>query len=82
MLFRSLDGTLKNVETKPDAIFGLHIPVACPEVPSEILEPRRTWKDGQAYDHRARELARMFAKNFNEHASDAPAEVKLAGPKA
>lgn len=77
-----LDGTLKNVETKADAIFGLHIPVACPEVPAEILDPRRTWKDGQAYDHRARELAQLFAKNFTEHVNDAPAEVKLAGPKA
>jgi phosphoenolpyruvate carboxykinase (ATP) len=75
-----LSGDLKNVATKPDPIFGLHIPVSCPDVPAEVLEPRTTWKDAAAYDEKARELAAMFDKNFQENAADAPDEVRKAGP--
>jgi len=50
-------------------------------VPSEVLEPRKTWKDTAAYDRKAREQAAMFEKNFKEDASDAPTEVREAGPK-
>jgi ATP-dependent phosphoenolpyruvate carboxykinase len=42
--------------------------------------PRRTWKDPAAYDGKARELARMFANNFDENAGDAPSKVRKAGP--
>ena len=76
-----LDGELKNVERKQDPIFGMQVPASCPEVPSEVLEPRKTWKDTAAYDRKARDLATMFEKNFKEEASDAPAEVREAGPK-
>jgi phosphoenolpyruvate carboxykinase (ATP) len=50
-------------------------------VPTELLEPRKTWIDVAAYDRKARELAAMFDKNFQENAGDAPIEVKEAGPK-
>jgi phosphoenolpyruvate carboxykinase (ATP) len=76
-----LDGVLKKAEMKQDPIFGVRVPTSCPEVPSEVLEPRKTWKDTAAYDRKARELAAMFEKNFKEEASDAPAEVGEAGPK-
>ena len=57
------------------------MPTSCPQVPSEVLEPRKTWKDTAAYDRKARELAAMFEKNFKEDASDAPTGVREAGPK-
>jgi len=76
-----LSGSLKNVATKPDPIFGMAIPQSCPGVPDEILNPRNTWKDKAAYDCKARELAAMFEKNFAENAPDAPANIKNAGPK-
>ena len=57
------------------------MPNACPGVPSEILQPRQTWKDPAAYDRKARELAMMFEKNFQENAPEAPPEIKAAGPK-
>ena len=77
-----LSGALKNVPTKTDPIFGLNIPVSCPDVPAEMLEPRKTWKDASAYDQKARELATMFDKNFQENSANAPGEVREAGPKA
>jgi phosphoenolpyruvate carboxykinase (ATP) len=74
-------GALKNIETRPDPIFGVHVPEACPGVPAEVLDARKSWKDPDLYDRKAHALALMFDKNFKENASDAAAEVKLAGPK-
>ena len=75
-----LSGTLKNIETKKDPIFGLAIPVSCPDVPQEVLQPQNTWKDAEAYRLKAIKLAQMFDQNFNEIGKDAPEEVKQAGP--
>jgi phosphoenolpyruvate carboxykinase (ATP) len=75
-----LSGQLKDIKTEKDAIFGLGIPLSCPGVPAEILKPRNTWKDPNAYDKKARELARMFNENFKEHEKDTTSEVKSAGP--
>jgi phosphoenolpyruvate carboxykinase (ATP) len=75
-----LSGALKDAAMNPDPIFGISVPVSCPGVPSEILAPRKTWKDPAAYDKKARELAGMFESNFKENASDAPIEVTEAGP--
>jgi phosphoenolpyruvate carboxykinase (ATP) len=76
-----LSGALKDVATQPDPIFGIAVPLSCPGVPDEMLNPRNTWKDKAAYDSKARELAAMFEKNFAENASDAAPEIKGAGPK-
>jgi phosphoenolpyruvate carboxykinase (ATP) len=76
-----LSGALKNVPAKPDPIFGIAVPQSCPGVPAEILNPRDTWKDKNAYDNKARELAVLFEKNFTENAGDASEEIKKAGPK-
>jgi phosphoenolpyruvate carboxykinase (ATP) len=76
-----LSGALTNAPTRPDSIFGIGVPLSCPDVPTEILDPGKTWKDQTAYDRKAHDLAGMFEKNFKENASDSPDEVKQAGPK-
>jgi phosphoenolpyruvate carboxykinase (ATP) len=76
-----LKGKLADVPTEPDPIFRIHVPTACEGVPSEVLKPRNTWKDGAAYDLQARELARMFAENFEQFADSATEAVRAAGPK-
>jgi phosphoenolpyruvate carboxykinase (ATP) len=76
-----LSGKLRHVATRIDPVFGLAVPLSCPFVPVEILNPRNAWKDTMAYDRKAFELAAMFEKNFAENASDAPEEIKSAGPK-
>jgi len=81
MIKAVLSGALKDAASKPDPIFGMAVPLSCPGVPSEILDPRATWKDQAAYDRKSRELAVMFEKNFAENAIDASAEIKRAGPK-
>ena len=52
-------------------VFGLAMPRECPDVPSEILDPRNTWADQDAYDAQARTLRDMFQANFktNDFAS-------------
>jgi phosphoenolpyruvate carboxykinase (ATP) len=76
-----LSGALKDVPTRPDPIFGIGVPVACPDIPNDVLEPRKTWKEAGAYDRKARELAAMFQNDFRENAGDAPDDVRQAGPR-
>jgi phosphoenolpyruvate carboxykinase (ATP) len=76
-----LEGKLDGAETGEDPFFGLHIPLRVPDVPDEVLEPRNTWGDGEAYDAQARKLAGMFAENFERYASEVPDAVKKAGPE-
>ena len=66
MVKSALNGTLKKIETRKDPIFGVGIPVSCPDVPSEILQPRNTWKDKDAYDKKAKELQEMFEKQIKQ----------------
>jgi phosphoenolpyruvate carboxykinase (ATP) len=74
----ALNGLLDGVEFVTEPAFGLHIPVSCPEVPAEILNPRNAWADKEAYDHQAADLAARFAANFRKF--DAPEAVRAAGP--
>ena len=81
MITAALNGSLANVPTTQDPIFGLHVPSSCLGVPVEILNPRNTWKDKAAYDANAKDLAEKFKKNFEQFAATATEEVRNAGPK-
>jgi phosphoenolpyruvate carboxykinase (ATP) len=52
------------VEFVTEPAFGLSIPVSCPDVPAEILNPRNAWADKAAYDRTAADLAARFEANF------------------
>ena len=75
-----LNGTLKNAKFSPDPVFGLALPDRVEGVPSEVLNPRNTWKDGAAYDAKAKDLAKKFRDNDKKF--DMPEAVRNAGPKA
>jgi phosphoenolpyruvate carboxykinase (ATP) len=79
MVRAALTDGLADTEFYNDGIFNLEIPVSCPDVPSEILEPRNTWSDKRKYDSSARKLARLFVKNF-EKFGKMPKEIQKAGP--
>ncbi len=64
-----------------DPVFGLDIPTACQGVPAEILKPRNTWADPNAYDATARQLASRFQANFEAFVGDVAADVRDAGPR-
>ncbi|MFL6256610.1 MAG: phosphoenolpyruvate carboxykinase [Pyrinomonadaceae bacterium] len=82
MIRAILNGSLAQVETRPDPVFGVHVPTSCPDVPSEVLEPRGTWNDAARYDERAQDLARRFNENFKKYEAGVSPEVRAAAPKA
>ena len=81
MLNAALDGKLDKVEYDIDPIFNLQIPKSCDGVPSDVLNPRNTWKDKNAYDEMSKKLAGMFVNNFKEYEAETEKEIAAAGPK-
>ena len=75
-------GALDGVQTRRHPIFNLEVPMSCEGVPDDILDPQSTWQDADAYEEQARDLARMFAKNFDTFKDSVPPEVLKAGPAA
>ncbi len=82
LLTAALEGKLEKARFTPDPVFNILVPDACQGVPGEVLTPRNTWADRTAYDRKARELAGMFAKNFQQYHDYASPEVIAAGPKS
>jgi phosphoenolpyruvate carboxykinase (ATP) len=79
MLHAALGGELAKGPFRRDSEFGLMIPEACPDVPSEILDPKATWADQQAYSRTARDVAKRFEDNFARFAAHVGDEVRSAG---
>ncbi len=73
-------GHLDGVDYQVDPVFGLSFPTTCPNVPSEILNPKSVWSDPAAYGEEASRLARRFRKNFATYESEVDAAVAEAGP--
>ncbi|HKY94133.1 MAG TPA: phosphoenolpyruvate carboxykinase (ATP), partial [Kiloniellales bacterium] len=82
MLRAALDGSLAGVEQREHPQFKLLIPAAVPEVPSEVLDPRATWKDKQAYDRTVGELTKRFETNFKQFEPYVGPEVRAAAIRA
>lgn len=80
MLSAALEGKLENTEYETEPFFNLQIPKSCVGVPSEILNPRNTWSDKNAYDEQAKKLANMFNENFEKYAADTDTSIRKAGP--
>jgi phosphoenolpyruvate carboxykinase (ATP) len=76
----AIAGELDDVEYCADPVFGFEVPVECPNLPTELLWPRDTWSDPNAYDAKAQELGRLFEENFAAYADGAPVAVAEAGP--
>ena len=81
MIRAILNGSLAQTETRPDPIFGVNVPVSCPEVPSEVLQPRNTWADQDAYDRQAADLARRVNENFKKYEAGVSEAVRAVAPK-
>ncbi|MDH5476017.1 MAG: phosphoenolpyruvate carboxykinase (ATP), partial [Cyclobacteriaceae bacterium] len=62
-------------------VFGLAMPTSCPNVPTEVLNPKNTWLDKAAYDTKAKELATSFNQNFEKFAAIANDEILEGAPK-
>ena len=80
MVRAALNGELEGVPTVIDPIFRVAVPIAVPGVPAEVLVPRNTWTDPDAYDAAARRIAHMFHENFQAYADGVSEAVRAAGP--
>ena len=81
MITAALEGKLDNVSFQEHNVFGLQMPTTCPDVPTEILSPRNTWSDKDAYDAKANDLAKKFVANFEQFSDFANEEILSAAPK-
>jgi phosphoenolpyruvate carboxykinase (ATP) len=81
MLNAALDGVLDGAEYVEDPIFGLLVPASVPGVPEDLLVPRSTWSDPDAFDRQAKTLARMFTENFTTYAGGVDEKVVRSGPQ-
>lgn len=82
MVRAALAGELDGAEFRTDPVFGLAVPTTVEGVPNELLDPRGTWPDPDAYDQKAASLAKMFAANFEKYSDGVTEEVRLAGPRS
>ena len=80
MLNAALDGALDAVEFIQDERFGFEVPVECPDVPAEVLQPRSTWEDKAEFDATADKLATMFNQNFARYAAGVSEAVNASAP--
>ena len=80
MVRAALTGALDDVPLRKDPFFGLSIPQSVPEVPSEVLDPIKTWEDKEAYKRSARELTALFQKNFDQFKGHISEEIEAVGP--
>ncbi|MCF8878599.1 phosphoenolpyruvate carboxykinase [Hyphobacterium sp. SN044] len=81
LLNAALDGTLKNATYREDPNFGFMVPTSVPGVEDQILNPRSTWADGDAYDVQAARLAAMFIENFGKYEDHVAPYVIAAAPR-
>lgn len=69
------------VQYQHHPVFDLEMPMSCPAMPSEILNPRTTWKDKETYDQNALILAQGFVSNFKQYKEFTDNETINANPK-
>ena len=81
MITAILNNEINDVLYTKHEIFGLNMPNSCPNVPSELLNPKNTWENKNDYDLKAKELANAFNQNFKQFADNASKEILEAAPK-
>ena len=80
MVTAALTGAFDIVKFRHDDVFNLDVPLECPGVPSDVLDPKNTWVDKDSYDLSAKKLAQMFVENFSKF-GEASSDIRTAGPR-
>jgi phosphoenolpyruvate carboxykinase (ATP) len=80
MITAAINGELDHVHYQAHPVFSLQMPLTCPNVPDNILNPRNTWADKDSYDEHANNLAMAFVKNFEQYTAHSTKEIMNAAP--
>jgi phosphoenolpyruvate carboxykinase (ATP) len=80
MITAAINGELDHVDFVSHPVFGISMPLTCPNVPSDLLIPRKAWADKGAYDAKENDLARAFVANFKKFEAGTAREIIEAGP--
>lgn len=75
------NGDFADVEMVTDPNFGFDVPTSCPGVPSEVLIPKETWADKDAFENEKAKLVGLFQDNFKAFEAGVNKEILEAGPK-
>ncbi|MFA7215474.1 MAG: phosphoenolpyruvate carboxykinase (ATP) [Bacillota bacterium] len=75
MVRAAINGELDKANYVTHPVFKLKMPVRCPGVPGEILNPANTWDNITEYNKKAKELAVHFSQNFRKY-QDVREDVK------
>ncbi|MEM9075882.1 MAG: phosphoenolpyruvate carboxykinase (ATP) [Bacteroidota bacterium] len=63
------------------SVFGVAQPRECPGVPTQVLSPRATWNNDDAYYKTAFKLTNAFRENFKKFEAYANEEIRRGGPQ-
>ena len=77
-----ISGSLDDAETVHLPVINLDVPTTVPGVDGELLQPRNTWSNREAYDAQAQNLAKQFNDNWNAKYADVSEDIHKAGPQA
>jgi phosphoenolpyruvate carboxykinase (ATP) len=80
MVTSVINGELDKRSFKFHQIFNLEIPLECPGVPNQILDPAQTWNNQKEYVQAATKLANLFIQNFQKF-GEVSQKIIDAGPK-
>ena len=84
MINAALSGELDEVNKDNyhiHSVFNLMQPRTCPNVPDNVLSPRKTWNNDLKYYKKAYMLSRAFIKNFKKFSDNASEHILLGGPR-
>jgi phosphoenolpyruvate carboxykinase (ATP) len=81
MITAALHGELDTVPMEKEPVFWLSIPMECPRVPKNILNPQKLWQNKEAFDEKRKFIVQLFNKNFERYANNVTEEIRAAGPK-
>ena len=81
LISAALEGKLDVVSFHRHSLFGLMMPLSCPEIPAGIFDPELNWKDKEDYLKTANKLAGFFVNNFKKYSDYVSQDILLAGPK-
>lgn len=74
-------GELACAQFETYGTFNLRVPITCPGVPSDLLNPEKSWSGNTGFKSEVDKLAMLFIENFKKYEDEATPEVLQAGPK-